>query len=92
MQGSASDASTLATLACPAGPEGEPARGPVLGGSGPAVARVEAVGDEPSRCRRRVAISAALPRVASGRLGLSHVGCDLQPTVPENGRFVAMLH
>lgn len=57
----------------------------------PSVVRVEAAGSEPNRCRRPIAISAALPRVASDRLGLSHVGCDLQPTVPENGRFVALL-
>ena len=91
VQGPESDAPTLATSACPAGPENEPARGPMLGGSGPPVARVEAAGNVPNRCRRRVAIGAELPRVASDRLGLSHVGCDQQPTVPDNGRFVAVL-
>jgi hypothetical protein len=59
MQGPESDASTLATLACPAGPEDEADSGPAFGGSGPSVARVEAVGHEPNRCRRRVAIGAA---------------------------------
>ena len=44
MHGPESDASTLATLACPAGPEDEADRGPVLGDSGPSVARVEAMG------------------------------------------------
>jgi hypothetical protein len=44
MQGPESDASTLATSACPAGPENEPTRGRMVGGSGPSVVRVEAVG------------------------------------------------
>jgi hypothetical protein len=63
----------------------------MLGGSGPSVARVEAAGNVPNRCRRRVAIGAELPRAAPGRLGPSHVGYDLQPTVPDNGRFVTVL-
>jgi hypothetical protein len=50
VQGPESDAPTLATLACPAGPEDEPVRRPMLGGSGPSVARVEAAGNVPNRC------------------------------------------
>jgi hypothetical protein len=70
MQGPESDASTLATLACPAGPSDEPAQRPFAWWFRPSVALIEAAGCEPNRCRRRVAIGAVLPRVASGHLGL----------------------